>query len=145
MQRQFIKTIWYFFIAWHFKLLYYICTPAELHNCLMHCLQQITASMRGRVGVITLGIVIVLASTNSNEENVEKWTHMTEAHQVATSAGERETHDGYYQSSKNNDLIKKHNATSSDPSCSDKMGCFLLNWDPYSVNVFMEQGLKRHN
>ena len=130
MQRQFIKTIWYFFKAWHFKLLYYICTPAELHNCLMHCLQQITASMRGRVGVITLGIVIVLVSTISNEKNKnEKWTHTTEAHQVATSAGESETHDGYSQSSKNNDKMKKHSATSGEPSCSDKMGCFLLNWD----------------
>ena len=101
-------------------------TLLHLFTSALHCLLQITASMRGRVGVITLGIVIVLASTNSNEENVEKLTHMTEAHQVATSAGERETHDGYYQSSKNNDRMKKHSATSSDPSCSDKMGCFLL-------------------
>ena len=77
--------------------------------------------------MITLGIVIVLVSTNSNEENVEKLTHTTEAHQVATSAGEGETHDGYSQSSTNNDGMKENSATSSDPSCSDKMGCFLLN------------------
>ena len=81
------------------------------------------------VGLITLlGIVIVLVSNISTEdvENVEKWTHMTEAHQVVSSAGDGETHDGYSQSSKNNDGMKKHSATSREHSCSDKMGCFLL-------------------
>ena len=81
------------------------------------------------MGLITLlGIVIVLASNISIEdvENDEKWTHMTEAHHVVSSAGESETHDKYSQSSKNNDRMKKHSATSREPSCSDKMGCFLL-------------------
>lgn len=127
-----------FFIAWHFKLLYYICTPAELH-CIACCRSLQAASMRRRVGLITLlGIVIVLASNISIEdvENVEKWTHMTEAHHVVSSAGESETHDKYSQSSKNNDRMKKHSATSREPSCSDKMGCFLLSWEPFSVCIY---------
>ena len=79
--------------------------------------------------ITLLGIVIVLVSNISTEdvENVEKWTHMTEAHHVVSSVGESETHDGgYSQSSKNNDGMKKHSATSREHSCSDKMGCFLL-------------------
>ena len=93
----------------------------------LHCLLQITASMRLRVGLITLlGIVIVLVSNISTEdvENVEKWTHMTGAHHVASSAAESETHERYSQNSKNNDGMKKHIATSREHSCSDKMGCF---------------------
>ena len=123
-----------FFIAWHFKLLYYICTPAELH-CIACCRSLQAATMRRRVGLITLlGIVIVLVSNISNEdvENVEKWTHMTGAHHVASSAAESETHERYSQSSKNNDGMKKHSTTSREHSCSDKMGCFLLNWDSSS-------------
>ena len=98
----------------------------------LHRLLQIPASMWRRAGLITLlGIAIVLFSNTSTEdvENVEKWTHMTEA-------GESETHDKYSQSSKNNDRMKKHSATSREHSCSDKMGCFLLSWEPFSVCIY---------
>ena len=80
-----------------------------------------------RAGLITLlEIAIVLFSNTSTEdvENVEKWTHMTGAHHVASSAAESETHERYSQNSKNNDGMKKHIATSREHSCSDKMGCF---------------------